>query len=197
MIDAPIMTLDRERAAELYKQYRVHAAYEKPVDAEIASALYQISKGRKVIMALDAVVKAELGADGFPLLAIGPADVSQIFGTIYTDGSCHMMSSRRAPSLRRGHVTNRQFSFPSGSFTGVTRYRDGTAQTPYIPPMHRPKRGLANYTLLWQAEWTPTPPRDPLLLRRIGRGDLWLVLAAWDLTPIEAAVLAGRSGAAR
>jgi len=34
-----------------------------------------------------------------------------------------------------------------------------------------------------------TPPRDPALIRHI-RGDLWAVLAVWDLTELERAVLA-------
>jgi hypothetical protein len=29
-------------------------------------------------------------------------------------------------------------------------------------------------------------------LRRVGSGDLWIVTAAWDLTAVEQAALAGR-----
>lgn len=35
-------------------------------------------------------------------------------------------------------------------------------------------------------------PKDPYLLRRIGKGDMWLVVAAWDLTEVERAALATR-----
>jgi hypothetical protein len=42
--------------------------------------------------------------------------------------------------------------------------------------------------------WRPAPPVDPMLLRRIGLADLWVVLAAWDLTPVEQAALAARIG---
>lgn len=42
----------------------------------------------------------------------------------------------------------------------------------------------------WQR--TPQPPgTDPALLKHVG-GDLWAVLATWDLTPLEAAVLGQR-----
>jgi len=34
-------------------------------------------------------------------------------------------------------------------------------------------------------------PRDPMLLRRLG-GDLWLVVAHWDLTEVERAAMATR-----
>ena len=63
---------------------------------------------------------------------------------------------------------------------------------PLIPLPLRPKRGLENYHVLWEAEWTGKVPFDPMLLRRIGRADLWLVVAGWDLTEVERAALATR-----
>ena len=41
----------------------------------------------------------------------------------------------------------------------------------------------------------PTIP-DHTLLRRIGKADLWLVVAAWELTLVEQAALAARVGKA-
>ena len=66
------------------------------------------------------------------------------------------------------------------------------APLPGIPLHLRPKRGLENYHILWEAEWERRPPGDPMLLRRIGKSDAWLVVAAWDITPVEQAVLATR-----
>lgn len=62
---------------------------------------------------------------------------------------------------------------------------------PTIPPKLRPKRGqLGLYHLLFEAEWglDPDPPVDPALVRHLG-GDLYAVLAVWDLTDVERAVL--------
>lgn len=42
-----------------------------------------------------------------------------------------------------------------------------------------------------EAQWRPVPPVDPFLLKHLG-GTLYVVLAQWDLTPLEQAVLAGR-----
>ena len=62
---------------------------------------------------------------------------------------------------------------------------------PHIPPDIRPKRGIQNYHVLYEAVWRREIPVDPLLLRRIGTtGDLWTVLGAWELTELERAVLA-------
>ena len=48
------------------------------------------------------------------------------------------------------------------------------------------------FHILWEVEqWDPTPPVDPALVRHI-RGDLWAVIAMWDLTELERAVLAAR-----
>ena len=66
------------------------------------------------------------------------------------------------------------------------------ASIPYIPPQFRPPHALENYHLLWEAEWrrnSGSQRRDPMLLRRIG-GDLFAVVAAWDLTDVEKLVLA-------
>jgi len=48
---------------------------------------------------------------------------------------------------------------------------------------------LDRFHILWEADWHLDPPQDPALLRRL-MGDLWVVLAVWDLTSLERAVLA-------
>ena len=44
--------------------------------------------------------------------------------------------------------------------------------------------------LLWEPRWErrPRPPGDPALLKHLA-GPLYAVLATWDLTPVEQAVL--------
>lgn len=69
------------------------------------------------------------------------------------------------------------------------------AIVPTIPPRLRPPHNLSGYHILWEAEWGQEdvlPPGDPALLRHLG-GDLYAVLAVWDLTPLERSVLAGRA----
>ena len=69
---------------------------------------------------------------------------------------------------------------------------------PLIPPRFRPSNNdLHRYHILWdvQGAWEAEPPKDPFLLSRI-HGDLFAVLAVWDLTELERAVLKGiRAGA--
>lgn len=71
-----------------------------------------------------------------------------------------------------------------------------TAMVPLVPPEHRPPRGLGSTIVLWEVEnWAwyeaPRPPGDPALLRHLA-GDLYAVLAVWQLTELEQLVLSGR-----
>ena len=63
------------------------------------------------------------------------------------------------------------------------------AIVPLVPPEVLPRANcdLSKRVILWEADWTAIP-RDPYLLKRIGK-DAWLVVAAWDLTDVEMSVL--------
>ena len=72
-----------------------------------------------------------------------------------------------------------------------------TVQTvvPTVPAEFYPKGQLERYFILWEVEengWEPVPepPGDPMLLRRLS-SNLFTVLAAWDMTELEKAVIRG------
>jgi len=181
------ITLDRAKARELYRAYKTHRHYSEPMDDEIRRAYQLLAQGRLIIRAIDSVVKAGLDDDGHPKLALLRADKKEVRFQAWHDGSGYMEAADY-PSNRAGSL---RFKFPNGSFV---KAKGGRALMPTIPVMHRPRRGLANYHVLWEAEWRPIPPRDPFLLRRIGKADMWLVVAMWDLTEVERAALAARIG---
>lgn len=65
------------------------------------------------------------------------------------------------------------------------------ALIPLVPPDVKEAAGnpdLSRTFTLFEADWED-PPVDPALLRHVG-GDLYAVLAAWNLTDLERAVLA-------
>jgi len=193
------ITVDREEAERLYRKYKEHQAYSKPIDWEIQRTYRLLSTGKTVIRALESIVKAGLNADGLPKLALAGATAKACYLERNTNGSCTMSSSQSWRRQRdRFAWPSKTFGFPGNTFpmTWDGKYRQNRsqhdAQLPLIPVHLRPKRGLANYHVLWEAEWQLIPPRDPYLLRRIGKADLWLVVAHWDLTDVERAALATR-----
>lgn len=74
----------------------------------------------------------------------------------------------------------------------------GTAMVPLVPPAQKGPRNLANHFVLWEVEQWAMPrqrPRadyDPYLLRHLA-GDLYMVVAEWDLTEVERAIMGQRA----
>lgn len=182
------ITVDRLEARRLYRKYREHQHYSTPVDHEIQRTYRAIAQGRLVIKALASIVEAGLGDDGLPKLAIARADAEAAFLQLQADGAARFQIKQWTREVE----TRCYIDLPRGSFAGA-KTRGARAVAPLIPIEYRPRRGLENYHLLWEADWKEIPV-DPLLLRRIGQADLWIILAAWDLTDVERAVLAGRMG---
>jgi hypothetical protein len=181
------VVVSRPKARELYREYKKHLHYQQPMDAEIQRAYQLISQGRVVIQALESIKNAGVGEDGYPRLAIVRADKARVTCRMDLNGGCTFDS----PGHHRGS-RGQQFSLPADSFPRRASWlTPGRASTPLVPVHLRPRRGLANYHILWEALWEPEPPVDPYLVRRIG-GDLWLVVAAWDLTEVERAVMRTR-----
>jgi hypothetical protein len=132
-----------------------------------------------------------------PKLAVIRADASRVCTTgVDKDGMVTFYAGR--PN-RWGDPDSRakqnRVSLPDGTFppeqrSGNLRRHWHLAVVPTIPPALRPSRGLSRYHLLWEAEWDEQVPVDPALLKHLG-GDLYAVVAVWDLTDLERAVLAG------
>lgn len=186
------IVVDRKKALELYRAYKTHQHYSEPIDHEIQRAYQLIAQGRMVIKALESIQNAGLNSDGWPKLALANALVK----------TCHCELSREGVAMFTkggwGADRDRKNTF---RVTGLRRavpmkeWRENAqAMVPLVPIHLRPKRALGNYHILWEAEWKRVPPVDPMLLRRIG-GDLWLVVAAWDLTEVERAAMATRVSA--
>ena len=182
---------NREQALALWKKYQAHKLGSTAIDHEIARLAKLVSAGKVMIKALDAIAKAGAGERGLPKLAIMRADQKRCYLDLRTDGSAIMHNRKDAWAIHRAAASLR-FEFPAATFGASQRQRRMEAIMPHIPPDIRPKRGLRNYHVLFEAIWHREIPVDPMLLRRVGTsGDLWIVLHVWELTEIERAVLAG------
>lgn len=187
------LTIPRSEARDLYRAYRTHVHYSEPIDDEVRRAYQLLAQGRLLIRAIESVKEAGLTPEGFPALALCRADKKACRVDTHSNGSAVMYAEGTSVGWRSPLKENSCIvRFAAGSFRGAGDRYSGRAIMPLVPVQHRPKRGLANYHVLWEAEWSRVPPRDPYLLRRIGKADLWVVVAMWDLTEIERAVMQSR-----
>jgi hypothetical protein len=138
-----------------------------------------------------------------PRLAIAPAEARFVYTLGVQRGGRVELCDQSNPwwNYRKGRVTiDAGFELPAGFEPGyeLTAYgrQAWSAMVPLVPPKHRPARGLGGHHVFWEVdEWRwsmlPPPPRDPALLRHVG-GDIYAVLATWELTELERLVLEGR-----
>lgn len=198
------LEISPEEATERIAEYEGQLASERTEEDRAILAAYRHAKrGLPIIRLSKAFEIAGRFPDadgkegrGLPRLAIARADSPMchvqsdgrdwIFGP--TVDNWNQIRNRGALLNRHGTIRVRGVRDGGGNWS-----RGGRTPVPTIPPRHRPRHNrLHLFHVLFEVEqWTPEPSRDPALIRHI-RGDLWSVVAVWDLTDIEHAVLAQR-----
>jgi hypothetical protein len=199
-VDLNTVTMDQEEAAKAFREYRgAFMAHRNQIDGELMRSYKALSEGKTLISLVDALRRGGVDEIGRPRLAIARADEPWIEMSIDRDGSVTYDPNHNT----RVRHPDRLFMFGAETMPRPPLEQDQQtwnapwsgwwmANLPFIPPQYRPPHGLVNYHLLWEAEWRRSrgsQRRDPMLLKRLG-GDLFAVLAAWDLTEIEKLVLA-------
>jgi hypothetical protein len=197
-VESAVMKVDWFQATDAYRNYRKAIKENRATkdDVLLARAYHAMLRGKKVLDVGAAIGNAGVDEHAMPRLAIARADWTRVFSRRDTDGKFRFTS--RANNWGRrpaGEVAVRIGETPAGRWNdrtrGVDTVGEGVAQVPTIPPQFRPTAPLAEFHILFEAVWTRQPTSDPILLKRIGDNDvpLFVVLAAWDLTPLEQAVL--------
>jgi hypothetical protein len=185
-VQSAIVEENREDAMQHYREYRtaLKTHKEKHIQ-ELAAVYWQLSRGRQVLDVYKAIMDAGLNADNDPKFAITYADQTQAFFAHRDRGGYFYTRT----TTGREHIV---MNFPRDSWQVRTQnWERRSAPVPIIPPAHLPPSGLSNFHILWEVEkWTPEPPTDPILLKHI-TGTLYAVMAQWDLTPAEQAVMRG------
>ncbi len=203
---APIIVPVEEAKSRLAAYESVLRAQRSSEDEAIAAGYRAAARGLPIIR-LSQVVAAggwfsgDRPDSGLPRIAVARADAQRCWVQVERGWQepSELVFADAADALNRGSLVGRRTvrvrleerapDRPTG------RWGRASTVVPIIPPQHRPRRPrrLGRLHVLWEVEsWTPEPPRDPALIRHI-RGDLWAVLATWDLTELERAVLAQRS----
>jgi hypothetical protein len=191
-IEAPI-----EEAKAKLDEYRnsVKDTHDE-TDRQIMKGYQALAEGKSLIHLRDAIATGGFNPSLLPNLAVGRMTDPRINVRVYSD------RLQFFPAAMGDWVRNDNMGLNSGVVriaidrpappVGVSRTRDrASAIVPLVPPALRPKKAKHRYFVLFEADWLPVPPRDPALIRHLV-GELWVVLATWDLTDLERAAIAGR-----
>lgn len=188
------ITMPVDEAKQKYDEYRAGLAGREPSEEDkgILIGYKALAAGKAVLNLTDVIRNGGAGERGLPKLAAARAHWRWCHIDRNSTGSGMFMEER----VGRGRPAwHRRILFGLGTFAPPPaddwRFARSRALVPLIPPNLRPARALERYVILFEAEWQPVPPVDPILLRHL-HGDLYAVLAAWNLTSLERAVLAGR-----
>lgn len=187
-----------EQAKAGLAEYQAALRIERNAEDEAIAAAYRAAARGLPIISLSAAVEAGGFFDnGLPRIAVCRADANRCQVEWHSWPPRFTFSDEHATGRNtRALVGAATVNVPLSSRPTGRAWR-GTTVVPPVPPRFRPKSydRLRRYHVLWEVEqWDLTPPRDPALLRHI-RGDLWAVLATWDLTEVERHVLAQRAAA--
>ncbi|MEM8556942.1 MAG: hypothetical protein AAGG50_03780 [Bacteroidota bacterium] len=205
-MDLATITMDPAEADERFHAYELATKQRHDAELEaIRDGYAALADGYDLIDLHDVMRAAGTFENGLPRLAIARSDTTWVYyaqawvstpgqgsdryPTFTTDPSCEGRSRYRAGTVR----------LPAGLFGLKWRERRdrGRAAVPVVPPDLIPLTdngrlaSLKHFWTLFEAEWEPIAPVDPVLLRHVG-GSLYAVIAEWDLTELERAVMTRR-----
>jgi len=202
---------DKDQAKQKWQEYCQYLKEtKKGADKSIKvlkAAYYQISQGKQIIDIYETMKKAGKNEHDEPRLAICRANLKEVVFEKREKGAGAYWADK---GWRYGSSELPQVAIPAGYFNEwrvdkiENKRFDGTpyiterikekslsAPVPIIPIEYRPNGKLHNYFVLWEVDkWESEPPRDPFLLRRLS-SNLFVILAAWDLTELERSVMKG------
>lgn len=196
-MDLQPFTIRPDAARRAFLEYK--AAVEQTGSAEdeaIMRGYREIAAGKQVI-SLQQVMKAGgIKPNGYPNLAIARADTTRVcvdFNDHRGDCAFYDIISRNGRPIASSCTVIPHKTFPAAPLDAkgnhLPRYQVKRAMVPSIPPRFRPAYALKNYHILFEVDsWEIVPPVDPALLKNLG-GGLYAVLAVWDLSELERAVL--------
>ena len=195
--------IPEERAKKEYEAYNklVKKRHDKYLE-EMKKCMYQLKQGKNLIDIYKVMEQAGLNKEYQPKIAIARADWKEVFFKKLDEGRGFFSSIKEGWSNKKKGDVDLQ----PRTFTNWLRIKDndGTdswqiskeyikTKVPIIPAQLTPEGELSNYYILWEVQrWEDLPEtKDPLLLKRITE-NLFAILGAWDITPLEQSIIRGR-----
>ncbi len=197
--------MSEEDAEKAYKEYLEAVKNRKEQYLEDLKKVYfNLKQGRKVIDIFQAMENAGVNEKGEPRLAISRAGFPNAFFVKGAVGSGSFGNNLNSWNKYLDDKAIEQVALPSKTFPnwkvgepnkfGNSEILGKVLKTkiPVVPAHLLPKGKLENYYILWEVkDWEELPQiKDPFLLRRLSN-NLFVILAEWNLTAIEQAVIRG------
>lgn len=206
-MDTPLITMDADAAKAKLAAYRDRKVKDAQAEYDTCTKCFEhLAAGRALIDINQAIAAGGFDAMKRPKLAICRAD-RQVVRMNWQSRSTRILfegnwqPNGQSTQMRKrdlfltadvGQEHGRTFQHQNQTW-GVTI--DGWAKVPLVPADVRPARGaLESWHILWEVErWYERAPlvqpsRDPYLLKHL-EGSLYAVLAEWNLTDLELAVM--------
>jgi hypothetical protein len=139
----------------------------------------------RVINIVDAFRQTGLNELGQPKLAIAQADWKDVHCSNKSHYRGYYSTAFSSRSVWR-YVAGDIF-LPKGTLS-IKSSNGLKSAVPHIPANLRPKYSLSNYHILFEVQKWEEYPVDPFLLKRVV-GNLFIVIAEWELTELEASLL--------
>lgn len=185
------MTMTKREAERKLAAYRHQLTRRTDAEYEMAAKGYEeLAKGTPLINLSQVIIAGGFFEDYRPHLAVARADRRQV------EVAMRQHSIQYDTAIARNGGSSMRITVMYD--TPVNNlWKLGYALVPLVPADVRPIGQLHDFFVLWEVErWsdrsiTATPDRDPYLLKPIG-GDLYAVIAAWELTDLERAIMGGR-----
>lgn len=207
--------MPKEKAKEEWRKYTelIKKRKEKYLE-DMKKCMFELAKGKELIDIYKVMETAGINKNYQPKLAISRADWKEVQFCKKDDGRGFFSNPNRSGygdwSIRsEGDIDLQPHTFVTWQRVKESRTDtkgnninvDGwgiandkcKTKVPIIPVQLMPEGNLRNYYILWEVkEWEDLPEtKDPLLLKRITE-NLFVILGAWDLTPLEQSIISGR-----
>lgn len=207
-MNVPTITMDPELAKAKLKAFRANKHKDaESLYAETATAYAALAEGTPILNLSLAIQAGGFFSDMRPKVAIARADRREVCFRWRADsetGAFDCSAGRdgfgREPGLFRSADLGQLHNQWATDSRGVKQYLklvEGYTMVPMVPADVRPEKGqLREWWILFEVDkWFDRPhgmkaPVDPLLLKHLG-GELYAVLAQWDLTDVERMILEG------
>lgn len=195
-IEEHTVTLDRETAAQRAALWEGGTK----TDDRVNAAHRALEEGRQLVNLRQALQKGAQPRSGterdglgqmvvglnerMPKLAVVRADKPEVSVNVHRSGETTLKAGRWS------------YEIATPPWDGDPIHYSAVAAVPTVPPALRVPN-MKDHLILWEPEWRRISQRnaihinvDPALLEHVV-GDLWMVVAAWELTELEIAALGG------